>query len=94
MNSAEVKKVVRELGVVMLKADYSRGDPEITRLLKQLGNPAGSIPFYAVFPARDPRRPIVFGGLITADQVVQALRAAGPSQPGREVAQRPLIPAQ
>ncbi len=93
MNSPEVIQTAKELKVVMLKADYTRGDPEITRLLQQLGNHAGSIPFYAVFPARNPTRPIVFGGLITAQQVVEALRAAGPSQPKPEVAHSLRSPA-
>ncbi len=80
MNSTQVQKLIDEHNVIVLRADFTRGDPQIKQLLAQLGNPAGSLPYYAVFPARDPQRPIVFDGVITASQVVQVLRQAGPSQ--------------
>jgi len=80
LNSNRVQKLIEEHNVIVLRADFTRGDPQIKELLARLGNPAGSLPYYAVFPARDPQRPIVFDGVITASQVVQVLRQAGPSQ--------------
>ncbi len=79
MNSQRVRKLVEENRVVILRADFTRGDPAVAELLRRLGNPSGSIPFYAVFPAKEPQRPIVFDGVITAGQVVEVLRQAGPS---------------
>jgi hypothetical protein len=43
-------------------------------LLKRLGGSA--IPFYAIFPANDPQRPIVFDGLVTKGQVLKYLDEA------------------
>ncbi len=97
MNSTQVQKLIDEHNVIVLRADFTRGDPQIKQLLARLGNPAGSLPYYAVFPARDPQRPIVFDGVITASQVVQVLRQAGPSLVGPEArtagGQSPSVPS-
>lgn len=62
-----------------MKADKDRM-PEVTPLLKKLGNPTGAIPFYAVFgPGME--GPISFGGTVLTtgkvrEVVQQALNAA------------------
>ena len=63
-----------------LRADVDKGGDEVGQLLKELGNPAKGIPFYAIFPG-DGGEPIVFIGapFITQGQVLKALQKATPS---------------
>lgn len=64
-------------GYHMLRADKTRPAPAVDALLRQLGNKAGSIPFYAVFPAGNPNKPIVLDGMFTSPRpILQALRKA------------------
>ena len=66
MNTAETKKRIEQLGIVALRADKTRPAPEVDRLLEQLGNKSGSIPFYAIFPAGSPNKPILLDGVFTS----------------------------
>ena len=75
LNRTEVAKRVRQLNAVTLKADKTQASPEIDKLLVQLGNAGRVIPFYAVYPARG-GDPITFGGLISQQQVLDALEQA------------------
>ena len=62
MNTDETKKFIEENGIVALRADKTRPAPEVDRLLAQLGNKSGSIPFYAIFPAGRPNQPVLLDG--------------------------------
>lgn len=75
MNRTEVAKRVRDQSVVTLKADKTQKSPEIDKLLVELGNAGRVIPFYAVYPGRG-GDPITFGGLISQQQVLDALEQA------------------
>ncbi|MBI2478810.1 MAG: hypothetical protein HYV60_09295 [Planctomycetia bacterium] len=66
MNTPETKKYVEANGIITLRADKTRPAPEVDRLLEQLGNKSGSIPFYAVFPAGSPNKPILLDGVFTS----------------------------
>jgi thiol:disulfide interchange protein len=58
--------------VVLLKADWTNGDPEITQLLKQHGR--AGVPMYLVYPTgRSDEEPIVLPELITSKMVLEAL---------------------
>ena len=76
LNRTEVAKRVRQLEAVTLKADKTQASPEIDKLLVELGNAGRVIPFYAIYPGRG-RDPITFGGLISQQQVLDALEQAG-----------------
>ena len=76
LNRTEVAKRVRQLEAVTLKADKTQASPEIDKLLVELGNAGRVIPFYAVYPGRG-GDPITFGGLISQQQVLDALEQAG-----------------
>ena len=81
LNTTETKQLVDSNRVVTLKADKTQPAPEVDELLKLLGNQAGSIPFYAIFPAENPNRPILLDGLFTSSQrILDALKKAGPSR--------------
>jgi thiol:disulfide interchange protein DsbD len=58
--------------VVLLKADWTNGDPEITQILKQHGR--AGVPMYLVYPAgRSDEQPVVLPELITSKMVLEAL---------------------
>ena len=59
MNQPETKAFVEAAGIATLQADITHEAPEAKELLQQLGNKSGAIPFYAIFPAGNPNKPIV-----------------------------------
>lgn len=79
MNRIDVKKQLDQLRAVAIKADKTQKSPEIDQLLVELGNAGRVIPYYAIYPGRG-GDPITFGGLITKQQVLDALEKAGPSR--------------
>ena len=72
-NTAEVKEVVEEVGAVAMLADWTAQDKIIGGLINKLTG-GGSIPLCAVFPAGRPTEPIVMLGIVTKQQVIDALR--------------------
>jgi suppressor for copper-sensitivity B len=78
LNRAGVAKKVAENGVIAMKADKTRNAPEIDEFLVELGNTGRGIPFYAIFPGAG-GDPILMDGLISQQQVLDALEQAGPS---------------
>jgi suppressor for copper-sensitivity B len=77
----EVARLIRENGVVALRADKTKPAPEVDETLRRLGNKAATIPFYAIFPSDSANKPILLDGLFTSPQpIVQAFRQAGPSR--------------
>lgn len=82
LNVEGTRKVVDELDVIVLQADWTNQDEEITSILRRLG--FSSIPLTAIFPAGNPNKPILLDGLFTADTVQARLREAG----GQEIEAR------
>jgi len=79
LNRIDVKKQLDQLRAVAIKADKTQKSPEIDQLLVELGNAGRVIPYYAIYPGHG-GDPITFGGLITKQQVLDALEKAGPSR--------------
>lgn len=70
----QVRKKFKELNAVLMKADWTNRNSEVTDLLASFGK--NSIPFYVVYP-QDPRKePIILPELITARIVLNALEEA------------------
>ena len=65
---------MKELGVVPLKADWTRKDQVITTWLQRYGK--AGVPFYLVIPADRSRPNHPLGEVITPAGVVEALRKA------------------
>lgn len=80
LNTPEVRRWVDENGVVTLHADWTHREPEVTAMLELLGSK--QVPVLAIFPAESPNRPMIFRGGYTQQTLLEALREAGPSQPG------------
>jgi len=77
INSKEVQDKLAALKVVFLKADWTRQDPNVTRLLRKFER--SGVPLYVIFSAKNPDKPIVLPEIITKDIVLSKLAEAGPS---------------
>lgn len=77
LNTEPVRRTLRENKVVLLQADWTHESPEVTRFLNWLG--FQQVPVVVVFPAGRPNEPIVFTGMFTQRDIVQAVEKAGPS---------------
>jgi thiol:disulfide interchange protein len=82
-----VRSVMRDLGVVPLKADYTVEDPEIKEDLRRFGR--AGVPMYLVFPAGRLDDVRILPEILTTGIVIDALRAAGPSNRVESVQSEP-----
>ncbi len=72
IDSASVQAAFREKNVLFLEGDWTNGDPEITKVLKQYGR--AGVPLYLVYP-RDRKMPaLVLPEIITPTIVLDSLR--------------------
>jgi thiol:disulfide interchange protein len=62
LESAPVREAFQRRGVIKLKADWTNGDPAITKLLQQFRRPG--VPLYVLYPGNS-ENPIVFPELLT-----------------------------
>src|ERR1700730_15892841 len=70
LESAAVREAFQHHGVVKLKADWTNGDPVITKLLQQFGRPG--VPLYVLYPGKS-EEPIVFPELLTKSIILDKL---------------------
>lgn len=76
LSPAPVREAFARYGVVYLKADWTRQNPDITALLRRFGR--DGVPLYVVFPAAQGGAPEVLPQVLTEGVVLDALkRAAG-----------------
>ena len=73
LESQEVREAFQRRGVVKLRADWTNGDPVITKLLQQFGRPG--VPLYVLYPGKS-EEPIVFPELLTKSMVLEKLDSA------------------
>ena len=71
---ADVQARLRELNVVLVKADWTNGDPVITDMLRTFGR--SGVPLYVIFPGGRPGQPLVLPEVITAGIVLDRLEQA------------------
>jgi thiol:disulfide interchange protein len=72
LETTAVRAAFSEHQIVKLKADWTNGDPAITKLLKQFGRPG--VPLYVLYPG-GPAQPYVFPELLTKNIVLEKLEA-------------------
>ena len=72
LESAEVREAFQRRAVAKLKADWTNGDPVITKLLQKFGRPG--VPLYVLYPGKN-EEPIVFPELLTKSMVLERLEA-------------------
>ncbi len=78
LNTSPIAEKFRALHVVALRADYTRQDPTIARLLQKFGR--SGVPLYVIFPAASPSAPMILPEVITQSLVLDALDRAGRSR--------------
>ncbi len=78
IETAAVRAKFRELGVIAVKADLTRDNPEIAREIRTHGR--NGVPVNIVIPANKPEAPILLPELLTRSMVFDALESAGPSK--------------
>ncbi len=75
INTPEVEAAFKDYKVETLLADWTNRNEEIGKVLKVFGR--SGVPMYVIFPGGNPGEPIVLpDGLITASQVVEAVKKA------------------
>ncbi|HEY4282845.1 MAG TPA: protein-disulfide reductase DsbD domain-containing protein [Chthoniobacterales bacterium] len=70
LESAAVREAFQRRGVVKMKADWTNGDPVITKLLQHFGRPG--VPLYVLYRGKS-EEPIVFPELLTKSMVLDKL---------------------
>src|SRR5215469_5168091 len=70
LEAKDVREAFQRHGIVKLKADWTNGDPVITKLLQQFGRPG--VPLYVLYPAKN-EEPIVFPELLTKSMILDKL---------------------
>jgi thiol:disulfide interchange protein DsbD len=78
LHSDKVQEAIQANKVVMLRADWTAHDAEVTAMLERLGSK--QVPVIAVFPAGRFDQPIVFRGGYTQQSLVEAIEKAGRSK--------------
>jgi thiol:disulfide interchange protein DsbD len=73
LESAEVREAFQRHAIVKLKADWTNGDPAITKLLQQFGRPG--VPLYVLYPGKN-EEPVVFPEVLTRGMVLEKLQTA------------------
>ncbi len=76
--SDEVWQRFAEKGVVAMKADWTNGDPAITRALAAFGR--SSVPFYVLYHGAEGTEPIVLPEILNPSIVLDALAQTGESE--------------
>jgi thiol:disulfide interchange protein len=72
IDTAKVRQEFSKRNVVALKADWTKGDPEITQILKQYGR--AGVPMYLMYPSGSKEAsPVLLPELITSQTVLDAL---------------------
>jgi thiol:disulfide interchange protein/DsbC/DsbD-like thiol-disulfide interchange protein len=74
LEASAVRDAFQRRGIVKIKADWTNGDPAITKILKQFGRPG--VPLYVLYPAG--KAPIVFPELLTQRIILDKLETITP----------------
>ena len=70
LEAQDVQEAFKRHGIVKMKADWTNGDPVITKILQQFGRPG--VPLYVLYPAKN-EEPIVFPEVLTKGMVLEKL---------------------
>ena len=71
LNREDFKRAMDSLNVALVKADWTRETPEVTKLLRSMGK--SGVPAYAIYPAGDQSRQIVLPELLTTGAIVEKI---------------------
>lgn len=71
LSTSDVQKKFRELGVVTMKADWTKNDPAITKLLRKFGR--SGVPLYVLYGTDPKESPTILPQVLTPDNVIESL---------------------
>jgi thiol:disulfide interchange protein DsbD len=74
LDTQPVQQALSQRNAVFLKADWTNGQPDVTKVLKQFNRAA--VPLYVIYPAGNPGAAIVLPELLTQSLVLDGLSAA------------------
>jgi thiol:disulfide interchange protein/DsbC/DsbD-like thiol-disulfide interchange protein len=74
LDTTAVRQAFAQNRVVVLRADWTHGDPEITQILKEHGR--AGVPMYLFYPGGKDRPPVVLPELISSQTVLDAMKAS------------------
>jgi len=74
LSSDAVQQAFKDDNVLLVKADWTNGDPDITKLLTQFGR--AGVPAYVIYPAGAPDQPMVLPEWLTRQIVIDSLNTA------------------
>jgi thiol:disulfide interchange protein len=74
LDTTAVRQAFAQQQVVVLRADWTHGDPEITQILKEHGR--AGVPMYLFYPGGKDRPPVVLPELITSQTVLDAMKSS------------------
>jgi len=72
LSTSEVQKKFAEKNVTLVKADWTRSDPEITKLLRRYGR--NGVPLYLLFDGKPGSSPQILPQVLTPESVLEALK--------------------
>jgi thiol:disulfide interchange protein len=72
LDSTAVRQAFAQHQVLVLRADWTHGDPEITQILKDHGR--AGVPMYLFYPGGKERAPVVLPELISSQSVLDAMK--------------------
>jgi thiol:disulfide interchange protein len=76
LEARDVREAFQHHRIVKLKADWTNGDPVITKLLQKFGRPG--VPLYVLYPAKN-EEPIVFPEVLTKSMILDKLETVARS---------------
>ena len=71
LNREDFRRAMDSLNVALVKADWTRESPEVTKLLRSMGK--SGVPAYAIYPAGDQSNQIVLPELLTTGAIVEKI---------------------
>jgi thiol:disulfide interchange protein/DsbC/DsbD-like thiol-disulfide interchange protein len=86
LDTAPVQAALQQRNAVFLKADWSTGQEDVTKLLQQFHRAA--VPLYVIYPAGNPAGAIVLPELLTQRLVLDGLSAADKAAAPHSIAER------
>ncbi|MDA0336942.1 MAG: thioredoxin family protein, partial [bacterium] len=74
LTHADVRSRFAAMDVVMVKADWTSRNAEITKMLRAFGR--SGVPLYVIFPGGKPEHPLVLPEVITVGILLDGLQRA------------------
>lgn len=71
LDRKDFRKTLDSVGIIRIKADWTRETPEVNALLKSMGK--SGVPAYAIYPKGDANKQIVLPELLTAGLILEAI---------------------